>query len=121
MTAAAQETSSPDYRIYIGIENKDKEESLVQVGVAWKHATGNGLNAKMYNGDRYVLFPSKVEKDKPVAENAPTYRAFYEKAQKDGEKENVYIGAAWQHQKGNGLNLVMESGGRYTFFPYTKS
>ncbi len=118
---ATQETGSPDFRVYIGIENKDKEESLVQVGVAWKHATGNGLNTKLYNGDRYVLFPSKIGDEKPVAENAPDYRAFYEKTLKDDAKENVYIGAGWKHKKGGGLNLLLESGGRYTFFPYTKS
>lgn len=64
---------------------------LLQIGVAWKHKTHEGLNALLNSGDRYVFYPSRLDRKKPVLMT--------------------------ERIKGPGLNLVLEcADGQHLYF-----
>lgn len=77
----------PDYRMFIETD----DACLLQIGVAWKHKTHEGLNALLNSGDRYVFYPSRLDRKKPVLMT--------------------------ERIKGPGLNLVLEcADGQHLYF-----
>lgn len=84
--------ASPDYRVFIEASN----EHLLDIGVAWKHKANEGLNVLLNSGDRYVFYPSKLDKMTPVLMT--------------------------ECKKGPGLNLVLEGAdGRHLYFHTLKT
>lgn len=50
----------------------------------------------------------------------PEFRAFIYEKQEDGKEKAIPVGAVWSHEKGGGLNVVLDDGTRYTLFPIKK-
>lgn len=48
--------------------------------------------------------------------NRPDFRVSYQVEAKDGKK-TIYCGAAWRHKTGDGINIQLDSGARFTLFP----
>lgn len=54
-------TNTPEFRIFVNEAQEDGTEKRVEVGAAWLHTKGGGMNLTFKDGRRMVLFPTKKE------------------------------------------------------------
>lgn len=54
-------SKTPEFRVYVNEKQEDGSTKPVEVGAAWLHQKGGGMNITMKDGNRLVLFPTKKE------------------------------------------------------------
>lgn len=52
---------TPEFRVYVNEKQEDGTIKPVEVGAAWLHKKGGGMNISLKDGQRLVLFPTKKE------------------------------------------------------------
>jgi hypothetical protein len=61
MTEETKTNNTPEFRVFVNETQEDGSEKRVEVGAAWLHSKGGGMNLTIKDGHRMVLFPTKKE------------------------------------------------------------
>lgn len=57
------------------------------------------------------------EEQQSTEKRKPDSIVYYEQVGKDGKKDLVRFGAAWKHNKGEGLSITLDHGAKLVIFP----